>query len=87
MNAWAAKLTVWNMRQILEAVDDAKWQKFRLSLKGIATTEKLLRLSDWLDAAFLRDGAIHWKDQCRVDNYVNALKRGGQLTVDGKVQR
>lgn len=59
------------------------WQKFRVSLKGLTTKEKLyclgwywdVHISPWLmpnpDTATL--------DLIRVNNYISALKRGGLL--------
>lgn len=56
------------------AINHDEWQKFRLSLKGISTEDKLKRLDDWL--VNNRGGE---KTTVQVDNYINALKRGGQL--------
>lgn len=61
-------------------VQDAEWQKFRLSLKGQSTTDKLDRL-----VAYWRvnmNGASAEREiriRCQVTNYLYALKRGGQL--------
>ena len=35
-NIWLRKVDSWSMEEILDAVDDADWQAFRLSLKGKA---------------------------------------------------
>ena len=77
MRAWEHKLQVWNLNQIWCAVEDAVWQKFRLSLKGIFTEEKLDRLDTYLRAACKNNSCtvdeLHlreWKEKCRVDNYI-----------------
>ncbi len=79
MQRWDKPILAIEQSEILEAVKDPTWQRFRISLKGLPTEVKLDRLSDWP----IRDR----KDQVRVDNYLNALKRGGQLDIGGNVQR
>lgn len=64
------------------AIRDPEWQAFRLSLKGLSTTEKLRKLRGWL----ARHSSSE-KARIQVQNYINALKRGGQLSTSGKVQR
>lgn len=72
--------------EILQAVADGEWQDFRLSLKGKSTEEKLEELRQWL-ARHTTSSGVGWKSRIQVMNYINALKRGGQLSVDGQVQR
>lgn len=55
------------------AIKDAGWQKFRKSLKGLSTAEKLRKLKGWQRQHPGKQSAI------QVANYINALKRGGQL--------
>lgn len=55
------------------AIKDAKWQAFRKSLKGLPTAEKLRKLKQWQRQNPGKKSAI------QVTNYINALKRGGQL--------
>ena len=74
-------------RRIAVAVDDEEWQKFRVSMKGKSTQEKLLMLReymqqtrhthpvDWLTPYDL----VHCDVCIRLDNYIKALSRGGQL--------
>lgn len=77
-----------NSRRIAEAVDDEDWQRFRLSLKGKGTESKVHELHNY----FTSVRHLHWVtghvgevdvtecDMCvRVDNYIKALCRGGQL--------
>jgi hypothetical protein len=62
--------------EIAEAVNDEEWQKFRLSLKGTSTETKLRKLREYLDANTAeRDENVI----LRVDNYLKALARGGQI--------
>jgi len=59
--------------EIDDAINDPEWQEFRVSLKGLSTEEKLNKLEQWLK--------IHkgHKAKVQVINYMNALKRGGQV--------
>jgi len=63
-----------NKEEIDKAIDDKKWQEFRKSLKGLSTEEKLDKLQEWLNS---HKGSR--KAEVQVINYINALKRGGQL--------
>jgi len=63
-------------RRIAKAVDDEEWQKFRVSLKGQSTTTKLRRLKRYYE-----DGIGEADVEIRVDNYLKALARGGQIHV------
>ena len=60
-------------RRIARAVDNEEWQKFRISLKGKSTREKMYRL-------FMYHHDTNDEDiNIRVDNYIKALCRGGLL--------
>lgn len=63
-------------RRIAEAVDDEDWQKFRLSMKGQSTERKLNMLEEYYNAHV---GEDEDNVTIRVDNYIKALCRGGQL--------
>jgi hypothetical protein len=79
-------------RLIAEAVDDEGWQRFRVSMKGKSTTQKLEMLKEYYEEK-VREQDVHsvdafhqehkWSDGCwvciRLDNYIKALARGGQL--------
>jgi hypothetical protein len=70
---------------VAKAVNDEKWQKFRKSLKGMSTADKLSELEAYWDLTHdpvsTFDKRHH--EECavctRVDNYLKALARGGQL--------
>lgn len=72
-------------RRIAEAVDNEEWQQFRLSLKGLSTEDKLSRLDRYWNSecASYVTFDVHDIGDCsiciRVDNYIKALCRGGQL--------
>lgn len=63
-----------NRKQIQIAIKSKKWQKYRLNLKGKTTKEKLKMLDRWLEQ---NNNSKNSKIQ--VENYINALKRGGQI--------
>ena len=60
--------------EIMEAVEDDQWQDFRISLKGLSTETKIRKLWEWVESHDTSREA-----QVQVTNYVNALRRGGQL--------
>lgn len=79
MHKWNEEIGTIATAEIKPAISDPTWQRFRLSLKGLDTEKKLERLAQW---------PIRGReDQVRVWNYLNALKRGGQLDLEGRVQR
>ena len=65
-------------RAIAEAVDDQAWQEFRLSLKGLATVDKLARLREY----FASGPDVPAVRMYRVRNYLGALARGGQIRIE-----
>ena len=69
-------------------VREPDWQRFRLSLKGTPTRHKLERLEEWYDNkhGISRDMTKYMRE-VQVGNYLGALRRGGQLDADNKVQR
>lgn len=78
---WTAKITSPSRLDIIKyAVNDFQWQKFRLLLKGISTQEKLKLLRLWLE-----DHKHAHAQQVQVDNYLGALKRGGQISAKGEI--
>lgn len=73
------------------AVLNQEWQVFRLSLKGLSTEEKLDKLNSFLNEKYVYQAGAgrvidrNWK--VPIDNYINALKRGGFLDLNGEVQK
>jgi hypothetical protein len=80
-------------RRIAQAVDNEQWQEFRLALKGTRTQTKLNRLKRYYEVDGVRHPA-HTQgidladcDICiRIDNYIKALCRGGQLFAGESLQ-
>jgi len=77
-----------NSKRIAEAVDNEEWQKFRLSLKGWPTEYKIAQLIKYYcsHGGHCSDYGMTTAEKreqenvrIRVDNYVKALCRGGQL--------
>jgi len=83
MQKWAEKV-IYTPKEDIDkyCVDNVVWQTFRRKLKGIPTDQKLIRLKEWLDQWDYSYAAL-----IQVSNYINALKRGGQLDVEGNVVR
>lgn len=71
------------MDRVLNAVHDDAWQAFRVSMKGELTWVKLQMLQDYWDSHVGPEYERVPGDNCvyciRVDNYLKALCRGGQL--------
>ena len=69
--------------KIRRAVDQEEWQRFRMRLKGKSTARKLEMLREYFDekvSGDCLDGTDSYDHVCiRVDNYIKALCRGGQL--------
>ena len=82
MKTWPYEVTSLQWSEIEAAVKDDKWQQFRLSLKGRTTWVKLDMLGDYVEAHKV-GGHLTRVQQVRVDNYINALLRGGQLVRQG----
>lgn len=85
---WGLPVQSWSPDQVRKAVYEEPgyedWQRFRVSLKGQSTQVKLYRLTQRY--AELPD-PHPWYEQCRIDNYIGALKRGGQLDMELNIRR
>ena len=80
-------------------VEDAEWQKIRLSMKGKPTHEKLAILKNWWDTNILdmleKYGASEsfaetkrcLRFEVQVGNYLGALRRGGQLDMQNRIRK
>lgn len=70
---------------VYEAPGAEEWQKFRVSLKGLTTREKLYALGWYYDMHVSVGSGAHmtredWSRHIlRINNYLGALKRGGQV--------
>jgi hypothetical protein len=82
MNQWPYEISKLTRKEVLEFTVNPKWQYFRKNLKGLSTKSKLILLLRWLqfdDHCDTTNGKPLREYQVQVDNYLNALKRGGQL--------
>lgn len=94
MREWPHKVLSWDKLLIQRfCVQDAEWQRYRRAMKGESTEKKLDMLEQWrlLEENDNREivGRAHigMRCQCQIDNYINALKRGGQLNMDLTIKR
>jgi hypothetical protein len=94
---WPYEVLPLNRMMINICVKDESWQQFRRTLRGYPTQLKLGLLSQYVtELGDLRDvkkdiGSPLWieqrRRQWRVQNYLNALKRGGFLNDNLEVVR
>lgn len=64
------------------ATADPEWQEFRESLKGTSTRQKLKALQEYHDSKMDNPEMSDEEAEhviTRIDNYLKALARGGQL--------
>lgn len=80
---WSGNQLPWTQKETFEAVYEAEgfedWQKFRVSMKGQSTSLKLARLA-YRQGYFL-DTQLWAIEKCRIDNYINTMKRNGLLDI------
>jgi hypothetical protein len=69
----------YNVHEIIQAVDDNRWQKIRCGLKGTTLEFKRQRLEQYVTNSKTWTGVVPWAVKVQVTNYVNALKRGGLI--------
>jgi hypothetical protein len=86
-NRWEHDIKHLTTEQIRFAVRCSTWQDFRLGMKGVDTKTKLFMLESWLIMGSTCNHCTGEIRQHQVDNYLNALKRGGQLDLEGNVVR
>jgi hypothetical protein len=96
---WDFVIGTWTAQDIQEyCVDDDEWQMFRKDLKGLPTVEKIHRLRGRYKKLVcdLPGGEDFWspkqkdiwnRGKCQIDNYINALKRGGILDNNGYIKK
>jgi hypothetical protein len=90
---WDLCVNSWTQGEIQYAVyyapDVADWQRFRVAMKGQKTVDKIKMLRAYfVDRVFYCSTTEQMKiDGCRIDNYIGALRRGGQLNEKMEVVR
>lgn len=84
LNGWPPNLVQ------LYCVQDEEWQGIRLSMKGVSTQRKLEILRIYYERKILglpiRSHSTQRFD-CQVDNYLGALRRGGQLDMNNLIKK
>jgi len=91
---WDMSVDVWPQSQVQYSVYDAEdaseWQLFRTALKGMSTSEKLYALKRYyiVNCYYETKNKTEWElHKVRIDNYILALRRGGQLDENYEVAR
>lgn len=77
----------WPRNLIADAISDNNWQGYRKSLKGLDTVDKLKHLQTWYIESLKRPSVYRWKCRVQVENYLGALRRGGQLDANNMIQK
>lgn len=79
----------WNPALVQKyCVQDPQWQQIRLSMKNKPTVEKLIILDNWRETNLKAyDGKLPEAVQCQIDNYLGALRRGGQLDDQNRIRK
>ena len=85
MKRWPYEVKHLTRTEIMDAIKCDAWQDLRLSMKGRPSMIKLDMCVTWLEIGCETCGEA--KRSIQIDNYINALKRGGQLDVDGNIVR
>lgn len=83
MQIWTHPVNMHTREEIDNAVEDPYWQCIRRGMKGLPTEEKLDILNSYLFFA-IHGGILPRACEVQVDNYINALLRGGQLVRDAE---
>lgn len=81
MKKWPHTMGTYNHELVRRfCVEDASWQKVRLSMKGISTEQKLIVLDRYRsDMIACNDDILSHRHQVQIDNYLQALHRGGLI--------
>lgn len=73
---------------VYESPTADEWQKFRVSLKGMSTEKKLVRLERRVYAMQIKHGSTSTECELefvRIFNYIGALIRGGLVDEKGHI--
>lgn len=88
MKQWSHYPLNYSKDEVKDYCKEAEWQRIRLSLKGLSTELKLDRLSAYAMKHHTDLNRVPRKIRVQIDNYINALKRGGLLdTATLRVKR
>jgi len=91
LDVWPFQPKIWSQEQTTQATNNEEWKSFTQVLEGLATPIKLYRLYCYLEAQAFMNKTEGQRPpeaaQCRVDNYIGALKRANLLSLSNKVLR
>ena len=87
MDHWPHPIKTYTMAEVQEHVYTTGWQLHRENMKGRPTTTKLDMLSAWRELELKGLGYLRRRCEVQIDNYLNALKRGGLLDANYHVVR
>lgn len=100
LDRWVHKVSQWPQEFVQACVYQVstteEWQRFRVAMKSLSTQEKLGMLHNRYRekvtplASDDPDGPtwVEYKiEKCRIDNYIGALVRGGQLNSNLEIVR
>lgn len=88
---WPFQVLPYTSSEVIQyCVNDEEWQKFRKILKGVPTFKKLemldmRRTQNITKNASKLETYVDRRCQVQLDNYINALRRGGQLNLKNEV--
>jgi hypothetical protein len=88
MKKWPYAVKSKTVNEINAYCKDPEWQSLRLKMKGQPTEKKLRMLKHYRDKkTFNGTCGLARKFEVQIDNYIDALKRGGQLNMQLEVVR
>ena len=87
MNKWPHTLKTYTAEEVKVSTNNIHWQMVRVGMKGMPTHEKLDILDAYRYNKIKMYGRLSRPNEVRIDNYINALKRGGLLNMALEVIR
>lgn len=84
MDYWPHQVCYYTAAEVQDyCVQDPVWQVFRMTMKGCTTNQKLDMLKQYRSCTYTNRRRL----QVQVDNYLQALRRGGLLDSNFQVVR
>jgi hypothetical protein len=79
-NNWRCMIFgAYTVHDIIQAVQDDRWQRIRNAMKGTPLDVKMGMLMNYIDRSKTSQGGVPHNVKVQVTNYVYALKRGGLI--------
>jgi len=83
---WPYDIGRYNENEIQQyCVEDTNWTAFRQGMKRLPTASKLKMLHMRRLSAIQSVGHLPRKIEVQIDHYINTLRRGGFLSIDGYI--